>query len=292
MNIYYINLDRSMDRRRHMEAQFAWLGLTCRRISAVDGAVLGADRIARAGYRQEAGRREMSRGEIACFLSHRNVWDRIGAGAEDYGVVMEDDLLMSRRAKAFLTTSSWVPDDTDLLKLETTHLRIRVGTAKTGSRIVLHDAGGELRVAARRLYPTSSGAGCYLLHRTYARWLAERYATFSWPVDYALIGPTPFGHEPAHIRQLIPALAMQHIVHAPHRVREGTGARFEASIIEAGRHSAVQACSRTRSPTAAVWNLGRAATASYWTRKGRLLRTRMLESRRTVVPFLEEPLMT
>ena len=81
---YFINLDRSQDRLRAVEAELARAGLLerTRRFSAVDGATLDMAGI------------EVSRGEAGCLLSHLGVLE---AGREDgrHFHVMEDDILLA-----------------------------------------------------------------------------------------------------------------------------------------------------------------------------------------------------
>src|ERR1700753_3084556 len=57
--------------------------------------------------------------EIACLLSHYEVWKLIAEGADDVGMVLEDDLIVDARLKKVFDGVSGVPEDADLVKLET-----------------------------------------------------------------------------------------------------------------------------------------------------------------------------
>jgi len=81
---YYINLDRSTDRRATMEAQLARHNLADRycRFAAVDGQTLGD------------GRAGLSAGELGCFTSHHRLLQQNRDRAEHLHV-MEDDVMLS-----------------------------------------------------------------------------------------------------------------------------------------------------------------------------------------------------
>lgn len=77
---------------------FAELGVRFRYIPAVDGKTLNADLAKSMGitqlseYRDPYKGRNLTFGEIGCFLSHRNVWiDIIQQGYQE-AIVFEDDI--------------------------------------------------------------------------------------------------------------------------------------------------------------------------------------------------------
>ena len=81
---YYINLDRSTERRRTIESQLDRLGLggTYGRFPAIDGNPLGAR-----GAHLKAG-------EIGCLVSHHALLKRV-ASLEQWTHVVEDDVVLS-----------------------------------------------------------------------------------------------------------------------------------------------------------------------------------------------------
>ena len=82
---YYINLDRSADRRRAIESQLQDLGLHGRyaRFPAVDGRALGSN-----AYQRKPG-------EIGCYLSHLGALEA-GRHHDTHLHVVEDDVLLGR----------------------------------------------------------------------------------------------------------------------------------------------------------------------------------------------------
>jgi GR25 family glycosyltransferase involved in LPS biosynthesis len=107
---FYINLDRSRDRRAAMEAQFAKFGLTQRyaRFAAAEGNVLKLPNSSR------------SVGEIGCFTSHVLLLKQ-NIGSAHHLHVLEDDALLSRHMRPAIETaiSSGMLDRFDLLFTDT-----------------------------------------------------------------------------------------------------------------------------------------------------------------------------
>ena len=103
---YYINLDRSTDRRAAMDAQLARLGLTerYRRFAAVDG---NPDAI--------AGPR-LTVSELGCFTSHTRLLRRHLDGAA-HPHIIEDDIVVANRTAQFIDgiIAAGLLDDHDLL---------------------------------------------------------------------------------------------------------------------------------------------------------------------------------
>ena len=93
--VYVISLARATDRRRAICEQLdAVQGVSYEIVDAVDGSTLNlADYQHR--LRQDLCRAhyssEMSVGEIGCFLSHYNLWQRMVDEQTPYALIMEDD---------------------------------------------------------------------------------------------------------------------------------------------------------------------------------------------------------
>ena len=94
--VYYINLDRSKDRREFMEKQFNALGVPLVRIDAVDGKKLDDDVINKARGEQNmfAHFGKMHYGEIGCFNSFIKSFEIISNQKEDFAILFEDDALI------------------------------------------------------------------------------------------------------------------------------------------------------------------------------------------------------
>lgn len=77
---FIIHLERAHERMAHIQRVQATLPMSTHIVHAVDGLVLDEDEIAQV-YRPHCHKPfypfTLSKGEIACFLSHRRVWSRM-----------------------------------------------------------------------------------------------------------------------------------------------------------------------------------------------------------------------
>ena len=93
MDAVFINLDRASERRAFMERQAASLGLSLRRLPAVEAGSIDDATRATLGRSWE---RPLSAPELACFLSHRAAWQR-AVDTDAPLLVLEDDAVLSPR---------------------------------------------------------------------------------------------------------------------------------------------------------------------------------------------------
>jgi hypothetical protein len=117
--VYVINLDRSKQRWKAMELQFALQDLPVIRYSAFDGrtletseeiALVHPEALASARRGKRKTHDDHNYGSIGCFLSHMAVWKKIVASSRPYGVVFEDDIRLPKNfITQFLTMLSACP---------------------------------------------------------------------------------------------------------------------------------------------------------------------------------------
>jgi len=94
--VYYINLDKSVNRKNFMEDQFKKLNIPITRIPAVYGKELDKDFL-----RKEKKKHKIlahfpfpNDGEIGICLTHFKLWDFLSTQPEDFSIVLEDDALV------------------------------------------------------------------------------------------------------------------------------------------------------------------------------------------------------
>lgn len=189
MKCLVINLDRSVDRLAHVQAEFARIGIPFERVAGVDAAA-GSPMVAP----------PLTPAEVCCFLSHRICWRMIADGDDRYGAVFEDDVVFGPHAGSFLADDQWVPKDADVVKLETYFVKVRLGR-----RTVTLDNGYSLA----RLIGEHMGAAGYLLSREAARRLLRGTRRFKGAVDDALFKPTLMTCSGSTNYQLTPAICAQ-----------------------------------------------------------------------------------
>jgi mannosyltransferase OCH1-like enzyme len=91
--IYYINLDRSTDRKKYMEDQFKYYNITnYNRISAIDGKkIQNTSKGFIDNIKYVNNYNKLTAYEIACTLSHLKTINLIDNNNNDYALILEDD---------------------------------------------------------------------------------------------------------------------------------------------------------------------------------------------------------
>ena len=93
---WVINLDRAPDRLERISGQLQRLGLPYARLPAVDAQALTPGQRAsldEPGYRRRHGMTPLG-GELGCYLSHVEAMRRFLASDAEFGLILEDDVLL------------------------------------------------------------------------------------------------------------------------------------------------------------------------------------------------------
>lgn len=196
MHTVYVNLDRETERRQWMDQQANLLGLTIERVPAVDGTSLAQSEIKAVTSKS---RKAISPGAIGCFLSHRAVWGAMLQGEHSHVAIFEDDVRISPAAKLFLTDSSWIPADADIVRLEKKQGKPVAGTTS----IPVHDR------HLRRLYGKDAGAAGYIISRNCAVILLARLTRLTEEFDQMLFNRRSPICRSLRIYKLYPSLCVQ-----------------------------------------------------------------------------------
>lgn len=155
-----------------MERQFTRIGSPFTRIDAVDPEALVARGLANA---------HMLPNQFGCQISHLDAARALLASADSHAAIFEDDVFLADDAAQYLQDSGWIPDDADVVKLETKLTRC------FQSRSARPAPGGR---QLHRLLSRQLGAGAYILSRKAAATLvsskAENWRDF---IDIVLFDP-------------------------------------------------------------------------------------------------------
>jgi glycosyl transferase, family 25 len=200
VEVYLINLDRSVDRLARFERLSTANSFTFIRISAVDGRALTEKDLA--VYRSTNPKfYPLGPGEIGCFLSHRKAWQAIAANDGAYGAVFEDDVHIGKGVAGLLSQSNWIPDGTDIVKLETTlrpvTLSLEADPPAVGTRQL------------RRLWSRHGGTAGYVISRACCRALLADSIVPSDPLDQYMFNPNSHVFGKLLTYQLDPAICIQ-----------------------------------------------------------------------------------
>ena len=127
-----INLDRSPERMRSISQQLVARDLHFERLPAVDGRKLAQEELSRLEAPYDAPEKFVFRkalwpNEIACFLSHTACWKKLVKSGCEWGVIMEDDIVLSPRFKLFATSSEWIPEGVRVIQLHGSHQSFAAG---------------------------------------------------------------------------------------------------------------------------------------------------------------------
>lgn len=175
MEIFVINLERSVDRRRAIFARLAELGLSATRFPAIDGTTLSE---AEKGYNGRKRRlfygKDLTLGEIGCARSHLAVYAEMERQGIECALVLEDDALIDDTLPAALDAIAASRNDWDMVRFLPEEKNL------SRARPVKDLEGGFMLC---RVYGTPGGAHAYVLNRRAAARLAEVGKTLWRPID-------------------------------------------------------------------------------------------------------------
>jgi len=176
LSVILINLDRSADRRRVMEARLSELGLSYSRLVAVDGKARWDElqpTVDIAAFERNVGRDVMC-GEIGCYHSHLQAWRALLSSGNHTLLVLEDDVVFGADFLPALEMALERRREWDLLKLN----KIRA------KQPVRQRYWGRYRLNA--YVGTATGLGAYLIQRHTIEHLLPRMLPIRRPIDHEL----------------------------------------------------------------------------------------------------------
>lgn len=202
MQAYLINLARRPDRLQAMMRQLRRLGIPATRVRAVD-AKTTEDAVVDRCFAGDGPLGEIAKGDKCCTLSHLRAWQMFLESRERFAIVLEDDVVLDRRAAQLLRREDWIPRGVGLLKLEQ--------YVAAGKRILIGppvEVGSGIKVGA--LQSKHTGAAAYIISREAAQMLLHDVGKWTLPVDHMLFNPN---NSPMVDRlkpyQMLPAIARQ-----------------------------------------------------------------------------------
>jgi len=228
MKSYLINLDKDTERLKFVSANFSRLGIAVERISAIDGRVFSEEDYNKfmqdrpRNHNREKTKRWL-RGQMGCFLSHYTVWGKVAQGSHPFCAIFEDDIHISKDLGKILNDDSWIPNDVDIIRLETSTNRIRLTTRPV------------LTYLNRKLYgvkSTSWCAGAYIINRKTAQRLIDLAAQYHEPADVILYHFTESViAKDLNILQFNPALCTQdkHLASGSNSVNFSSNIEFDTN---------------------------------------------------------------
>jgi glycosyl transferase family 25 len=177
-----INLARRPDRLARLGAQLDALGIRWQRVEALDALQASTTELD-AVIHSNGPLGRLGDGDRACTVSHTRAWTAFIASEAPFGLLLEDDIYLSRDVGAIVASTDWIPGEVDLIKLEKFGDRV-------ASRILLGPPlgavpGGGGRTL-HRMYSRHVGGGAYLISRRAAKDGLMTRGSLKVPVDHLL----------------------------------------------------------------------------------------------------------
>src|SRR5699024_7423153 len=107
-------------------------------------------------------------------------WEKIATGEDQYTAVFEDDIHLSDSVKELLNDCDWIPDDTDIIKLETN---------KKLAKLKKHRMEVFKNLFLSRLLGRHLRTGGYIISKNCAGKLLEKTKTVATEVDQLMFNP-------------------------------------------------------------------------------------------------------
>ncbi|WP_319520415.1 glycosyltransferase family 25 protein [uncultured Martelella sp.] len=202
MKIYILNLESDRDRFEHAARAFEAKGLAFERLAAVDGRKMTAEELSACLAYPAAGSYDLSPSQVGCYLSHVHAWQRFLETDAATVAIFEDDVHLGEDIEQVLAApETWLPEDTDILKLETCLQKVPLPADAEGGMI----AGRRII----RLTGRHHGSAGYLLTRKGAEKLLRNSRKLAVGVDAMLFNPRSEVAERPVVYQIDPAICIQ-----------------------------------------------------------------------------------
>jgi glycosyl transferase family 25 len=179
--IFVINLDRSPARMERIAAQLAKQKLAYTRIPAVDAkskAFMSDERRPVVDYFGVP----MLDAELANLRSHQTAWRTIFEQKLRAGIVLEDDAYFGQRFGKFASSTNWIPEDAEIIRLEEYYCE-----GQFDRRSIIRREGYRLLRLKRLVYNSAA----YLVTRKGAQALMETRMSHNVNADQFLFTDTP-----------------------------------------------------------------------------------------------------
>lgn len=119
---YVINLDRNPERMAFIGDRLKSLDIDFERFPAING-----KEITDQDFKEFADSRprvssvgKWTKGKMGCHSSHRKLWKIAAESPAPYTAIFEDDVVISDFLPFLLKNHDWIPEDSDIVRLEST----------------------------------------------------------------------------------------------------------------------------------------------------------------------------
>ena len=215
MKNFVISLKSASDRREHIINQFEGKGIPFNFFDAIEPSQI-TSQAEKIGFTIRQG--DLTQNELACFLSHFSLWNKIVNENISYMAIFEDDIYLSDTSEKFLDTTDWI--DGDIIKIEKVYKTVLLKNRK------VKNIDG-FKYVQGFLMKGHMGAGGYILSLNAAKKIIEYVKSLSEidHVDQVLFGKyLKDGEYP--IVQINPAICMQDCILNPNHQKFTTSLQW------------------------------------------------------------------
>ena len=202
-----INLDRSISRWESITNELLALGVHPKRVSAIDGHQLSVNQInslipPENSHLKLEFPRQLTKGEIGCFLSHKKCWKHLLESNDEWALIMEDDILFSPRSLSYIHSSEWIPNNVGVIQVSAIQSQQWYKVSQNTISLSNSD------VLVEPIQPASMGAQAYFINRNSARNAIRLSSFLTCPVDEFLFSYHSVFKKNNSVFRLNPALTI------------------------------------------------------------------------------------
>jgi glycosyl transferase family 25 len=176
LKVLLINLERSVTRRESMEQRLREIGLEYEIVPAIDGKLRFSEiirEVDETAFVRNVGRPLLA-GEIGCYLSHLEAWQRLLDGPADVLLVLEDDVVFHEDFVSALEIALEHTNEWDLPKLNKIRAKQPIRQRTLGP------------YALNAYVGPATGTGAYLIQRRAINKLLPVMKPITRPIDHEL----------------------------------------------------------------------------------------------------------
>ncbi|MBO4405298.1 MAG: glycosyltransferase family 25 protein [Alphaproteobacteria bacterium] len=196
---FLINLDRATDRLAFVKPNIDRLGFPVERISGIDGKLLSKEELHKVcDYERFKSYFKMlpERGTIGCSLSHEKALKKFLESEYEFALIFEDDVVFNpQELRECIDAAIEKKNLWDILNFETFHdgLPVKIADLCSDKHLALY-------------FSSITHAGCYLINRSTAKKLLEKFYPIVMPFDHYFVASWEFdikfvGVEPRIVQQ-------------------------------------------------------------------------------------------
>ncbi len=184
---YVINLKRSTERMESMSEALEAMNVDYERVEGVDAQLLSNELLSKNATPSVEYPYELTKGELACFFSHRKCWEKLVNSHHEWALILEDHCEFSNEAKRYITSADWLPHECELVQLIYSEK-----SCFTDEEKQLDDGNCLMRLACS----SAIGTSAYFISRKVAIMALQMTEKITEPTDNFLFGPwSEFSHK-------------------------------------------------------------------------------------------------